>query len=248
MTSRLLTLPQVAERLQLSESTVRRLVASGQLAAVRLGRSLRFEESALAEMVQASRLPRLRVVPKSGLPPDEDQLERLARKLGLGLTQDMSATVYRVRIPGHARSAFDGRDRIAQAFEDRAAAAKWMAGIRDTIQAARIGGERAARGTGIDVQKLMDRLSERAGVELNAHDLRHHAISRWVDLMPIAGHSLADVQEWAGHASIRTTERYLHQAGGRWRAHAEGLNRANLGGKLGSDQSQGPTMKLVNRL
>ncbi|MBI4862986.1 MAG: site-specific integrase [Candidatus Riflebacteria bacterium] len=94
----------------------------------------------------------------------------------------------------------------------------------------------------------MDRLSERAGVELNAHDLRHYAISRWVDLMPMAGHSLADVQEWAGHASIRTTDRYLLQAGGLWRAHSEGMGRANLGGKPGSDQSQGPTLKLVNRL
>jgi hypothetical protein len=59
-----------------------------------------------------------------------------------------------------------------------------------------------------------------------------------VDLMPAADHSLADVQEWAGHASIRTTERYLHQAGGRWRAHAEGLDRANLGSRLSSSRSR----------
>lgn len=81
--ARLLTLAQVADRLQLSESTVRRLVTSGRLQAVRLGRSLRFEESALTEMIQTCRLPRLRVVTEVTIPPDEAHLQNLARKLGL---------------------------------------------------------------------------------------------------------------------------------------------------------------------
>lgn len=84
MSAKLLTLRQVAERLQLSESTVRRLVATGRLPALRLGRSLRFEEVALDEMIQAARLPRMRVVDRPTTPPDEERLERLARKLGLG--------------------------------------------------------------------------------------------------------------------------------------------------------------------
>jgi integrase len=83
------------------------------------------------------------------------------------------------------------------------------------------------RGTGLDVQRLMDRLSAAAGLELTAHDLRHHAISRWVALMPDGRYSLADVQEWAGHASIRTTELYLHTSGGRWRSHADALDLAS---------------------
>ena len=39
---RLLTLPELAERLQLSEKTIRRMVATGRLPCVRLGRQLRF--------------------------------------------------------------------------------------------------------------------------------------------------------------------------------------------------------------
>jgi excisionase family DNA binding protein len=39
---RLLTLPELAERLQLSEKTIRRMIAGGRLPCVRLGRQLRF--------------------------------------------------------------------------------------------------------------------------------------------------------------------------------------------------------------
>lgn len=90
------------------------------------------------------------------------------------------------------------------------------------------------RGIGIDVYKLVTGVAKRAGVDLTAHDLRHHAISRWCELMPAGGYSLRDVQAWAGHASIRTTELYLHQAGGRWRSHAEALDRAAAGRNLGN--------------
>lgn len=38
----LLTLPELAERLQLSEKTIRRMIAGGRLPCVRLGRQLRF--------------------------------------------------------------------------------------------------------------------------------------------------------------------------------------------------------------
>jgi integrase len=95
------------------------------------------------------------------------------------------------------------------------------------------------RGRGIDVQKLVGRVAAAAGVDLTAHDLRHYCISRWVDLMPQARHSLAEVQEWAGHASIRTTELYSHTAGGRWRSHAEGLDEAARDSERDSGSSQG---------
>lgn len=39
---RLLTLPELAEHLQLSEKTIRRMIAGGRLPCVRLGRQLRF--------------------------------------------------------------------------------------------------------------------------------------------------------------------------------------------------------------
>lgn len=99
------------------------------------------------------------------------------------------------------------------------------------------------RGHGVDVERLFRRLSKQAGISVAAHDLRHYAISRWVDLMPTAGHTLADVQEWAGHADIRTTQLYLHQAGDRWRSHAEGLDRAALATDLASGRSQGRRLK-----
>ena len=38
----LLTLPELAERLQLSEKTIRRMIAGGRLPCVRIGRQLRF--------------------------------------------------------------------------------------------------------------------------------------------------------------------------------------------------------------
>lgn len=38
------------------------------------------------------------------------------------------------------------------------------------------------------------------------HDLRHSAITAWVD----QGVELATVQRWAGHQSLKTTNRYVH--------------------------------------
>ena len=101
-------------------------------------------------------------------------------------------------------------------------------------------GKGSFRGIGLDVDKLMDRLSSESGLTLTAHDLRHHAISRWVDLMPSGNWSLVDVQKWAGHVSIRTTELYLHQAGERWRSHAESMDRAVIGTGLGQARSTSP--------
>lgn len=51
----LLTLPQVAARLQVSLSTVRRLITAGSLKAVRIGRSLRVRPEDLAAYIEANR-------------------------------------------------------------------------------------------------------------------------------------------------------------------------------------------------
>lgn len=100
-------------------------------------------------------------------------------------------------------------------------------------------GDGSYLGKGLDVQKLMKRLSAAAGLDLTAHDLRHYAISRWVALMPAGRYSLADIQEWAGHESIRTTELYTHTTEARWRSHAAALDRAKLDSELDSPSSQG---------
>ena len=46
-TRRLLTMKDVAERLQVSARTIHRLVASGDLTVIRIGRSVRISEEAL---------------------------------------------------------------------------------------------------------------------------------------------------------------------------------------------------------
>ncbi len=48
----LLTLQQVADRLQVSMSTVRRLVAAGKLKTVRIGRNLRVRPEDLAAYIK----------------------------------------------------------------------------------------------------------------------------------------------------------------------------------------------------
>lgn len=48
----LLTLPQVADRLQVSLSTVRRLVADSKLKAVRIGRNLRVRPDDLKTYIE----------------------------------------------------------------------------------------------------------------------------------------------------------------------------------------------------
>lgn len=48
----LLTLQQVADRLQVSMSTVRRLVAAGKLKTVRIGRNLRVRPDDLAAYIK----------------------------------------------------------------------------------------------------------------------------------------------------------------------------------------------------
>jgi excisionase family DNA binding protein len=51
----LLTVPQVAKFLQLSERQIFRLIDAGELVTVRIGRSLRIEPSALEEFIQNKR-------------------------------------------------------------------------------------------------------------------------------------------------------------------------------------------------
>ena len=51
----LLTLQQVADRLQVSMSTVRRLVAAGRLKAVRIGRNLRVRPEDLSKYIEEAK-------------------------------------------------------------------------------------------------------------------------------------------------------------------------------------------------
>lgn len=60
------------------------------------------------------------------------------------------------------------------------------------------------------------------------HDLRHTAACSWLSL----GVDPGTVQAWMGHASITTTERYLHYLG--TDADAAGLARLNAGGAHGA--------------
>jgi excisionase family DNA binding protein len=48
---RLLTVTDVAETLQISPRTVRRMIAKGQLRIIRLGRSVRIHATALSELL-----------------------------------------------------------------------------------------------------------------------------------------------------------------------------------------------------
>ena len=64
-------------------------------------------------------------------------------------------------------------------------------------------GERAFRA-------LLGRASKRAGISppIIPHQLRHTAVSRWIN---VEGVSLSTAARRAGHASIRTTELYVHE-------------------------------------
>jgi excisionase family DNA binding protein len=48
---RLLTVDDVAEQLQLSSRTVRRMITAGQIAVIRLGRAVRIHPAAVAELL-----------------------------------------------------------------------------------------------------------------------------------------------------------------------------------------------------
>lgn len=84
MSARLLTLADVADRLAVSVRTVRRLIHERRLTAVKIGRSLRVEESAVSELLQVARVPALRVVEPAPAVADNDHLDELVRKHGLG--------------------------------------------------------------------------------------------------------------------------------------------------------------------
>ena len=55
MIPRLLTIPQTAELLQVSEKKVRRLIKSGELVAHRVGRQLRISEGDLRQFLEQRR-------------------------------------------------------------------------------------------------------------------------------------------------------------------------------------------------
>lgn len=57
MSAPLLTIPDVAQRLRLSESAVQKLCQSGRLASVRFGRRVTVAEEDLAEFIAACRAP-----------------------------------------------------------------------------------------------------------------------------------------------------------------------------------------------
>jgi excisionase family DNA binding protein len=50
-------IPYVAEQLDVSEKTVRRLIASGELACHRVGRQIRISDADLATFIAGSRVP-----------------------------------------------------------------------------------------------------------------------------------------------------------------------------------------------
>ncbi len=71
MNDQYLTIKQVAEQLQLSESTIRRYIKSGRLDAVRIGRNVRVPRQAVAELLHTQTLreaPPIYQVAKSGMP------------------------------------------------------------------------------------------------------------------------------------------------------------------------------------
>jgi excisionase family DNA binding protein len=67
---RLLTLPQVAQRLSVSASTVRTLIARGDLTSQRIGRSVRVPASSVAAYIdgRAAPTPRMYAVPAPPTP------------------------------------------------------------------------------------------------------------------------------------------------------------------------------------
>lgn len=82
---KLLTLAQVAEQLALSVPMIRKLVASGQLPVVRIGRSVRVADVDVDAFVIAHRpvTPQLRVLPSPQISPDDEELDRIAKLHGL---------------------------------------------------------------------------------------------------------------------------------------------------------------------
>lgn len=88
MTARLLTLSEVADQLAVSPRTVRQLVATRRLAAVRVGRLVRVRPEALAAYIAAHETPAeaqplpapLSVVRPLAMHPDVEALEEIARR------------------------------------------------------------------------------------------------------------------------------------------------------------------------
>ncbi len=106
---RLLTVKEVAERLHVHPITVRRLIASGRLPAVRIGRAVRVREAAVAKMTAEGR----RVAGKLPYqwPPTEKEMERLGR-----IIDEMRARRARMRPLGITTTELirQGRDELDQ--------------------------------------------------------------------------------------------------------------------------------------
>lgn len=90
--SRLLTLSQVADQLQISERRARQIVAAQSLAVVRIGRLIRVREKALGEYIarneisaslDSSPIP-LSIVRPASAHPDAEALEEVALRHRLG--------------------------------------------------------------------------------------------------------------------------------------------------------------------
>lgn len=71
---RLLTVREVADRLHVHPITVRRLIGSGRLPAVRIGRSVRVCESDLEAFLRQQEAPRAKLPYR--WPPTEQEMER----------------------------------------------------------------------------------------------------------------------------------------------------------------------------
>jgi len=78
---RLLTVPEVAERLRVHPITVRRLIKAGRLPAVRVGRAVRVRVEDVEAFKQPSRLVQLRP------PPTPEELERRRKVVDEALAQ-----------------------------------------------------------------------------------------------------------------------------------------------------------------
>ena len=89
------------------------------------------------------------------------------------------------------------------------------------------------------LQSWMERIQRRAGVEVtgNIHILRHTFCTR----LAMAGVPTRVIKEMAGHASITTTERYMHLAPGSTEDAVRRLEALSFGRILADAPAAGKT-------